>query len=180
MLISNITFCRAAFRDPGIIPKVSDRTYSEMLKFNSQKPQENRALNDWDKIWYFSRTQGFGHSVQILYPLEFCKACLIYKPPRAEHCAICDNCILGFDHHCIWLGNCVGNGNYIDFMLFILILLIGIAIQISRIAYLHVLMLKIDNLEMGHFTYTGPVSIGILAIIFILILILFVYHLRLI
>lgn len=44
-----------------------------------------------------------------------CTYCNVEQPPRAKHCHDCDKCVLQFDHHCVWLGNCIGQGNHCQF-----------------------------------------------------------------
>jgi DHHC palmitoyltransferase len=39
------------------------------------------------------------------------------RPPRCHHCRTCSACVLQFDHHCVWLDNCVGYGNVRSFVL---------------------------------------------------------------
>ncbi|KAI4325782.1 hypothetical protein MLD38_031149 [Melastoma candidum] len=48
-----------------------------------------------------------------------CSYCNIEQPPRAKHCHDCDRCVLQFDHHCVWLGTCVGQQNHCKFWWYI-------------------------------------------------------------
>ncbi|CAM8989271.1 unnamed protein product [Rhodiola kirilowii] len=48
-----------------------------------------------------------------------CTYCNVVQPPRAKHCHDCDKCVLQFDHHCVWLGTCVGQSNHCRFWWYI-------------------------------------------------------------
>lgn len=60
----------------------------------------------------------WGDSQEIF--LKFCDTCRIYRLPRMSHCRACNNCVDCFDHHCPWIGTCVGRGNYRSFLGFVL------------------------------------------------------------
>lgn len=48
-----------------------------------------------------------------------CTYCNIIQPPRSKHCHDCDKCVLQFDHHCVWLGTCIGKRNHRRFWWYI-------------------------------------------------------------
>lgn len=48
-----------------------------------------------------------------------CPYCGYWQPLRTKHCHDCDKCVLRFDHHCVWLGTCVGQSNHRKFWWYI-------------------------------------------------------------
>ncbi|CAD8068462.1 unnamed protein product [Paramecium sonneborni] len=68
---------------------------------------------------------------------RYCLICHIFKPERCHHCSTCQRCVLNMDHHCPWIGNCVGYQNRKFFILFLLYInlsvLFGIAITSLRV-----------------------------------------------
>ena len=49
---------------------------------------------------------------------RYCRACSLYQPPKAAHCPDCNVCIYEYDHHCPWMGTCIGKNNMPAFMRF--------------------------------------------------------------
>ncbi|KAH1069611.1 hypothetical protein AAZX31_03G104700 [Glycine max] len=103
-------------RDPGIIPRnAHPPELDEPLDINTPSMEwvNNRAPNL--KLPRVKDVLVNGHTVKV----KFCDTCLLYRPPRASHCSICNNCVQKFDHHCPWVGQCIGSRNYPFFILFI-------------------------------------------------------------
>lgn len=62
--------------------------------------------------------------VALLDTLEascLCPDCEVIRTPRCRHCVLCERCVDRYDHHCPWVNNCIGKGNYAQFYIFVLL-----------------------------------------------------------
>lgn len=107
---------RTSFTDPGIIPRATSSQSTQIENQMIEEEQRNSNHTGYRPPPRFSETEING----ILIKQKFCFTCKIFRPPRASHCSICDNCVDRFDHHCPWVGNCIGRRNYRYFYLFLL------------------------------------------------------------
>eukprot|EP00826_Nyctotherus_ovalis_P057313 TRINITY_DN7830_c0_g1_i2.p4 TRINITY_DN7830_c0_g1~~TRINITY_DN7830_c0_g1_i2.p4 ORF type:complete len:103 (-),score=23.01 TRINITY_DN7830_c0_g1_i2:255-563(-) len=68
----------------------------------------------------------------------YCVICKKPKPPRAQHCKKCRRCILRCDHHCMWVGNCIGFHNekyYVLLLLYTSVLLLYVIVFLLSDAF---------------------------------------------
>ena len=102
---SNYNMMVCAMTDPGIIPA---RRWPYYVAAKYDEPKEK--LDFYTKFWQLNQRES-AH----LFRFTFCKTCQVFQPPRCNHCPICQTCVLELDHHCHWLGTCLGLRNYHSF-----------------------------------------------------------------
>mmetsp|Transcript_28387 Transcript_28387/g.64293 ORF Transcript_28387/g.64293 Transcript_28387/m.64293 type:complete len:347 (-) Transcript_28387:483-1523(-) len=93
-------FCLTSYTDPGVIPRRAP---------SSADPPAGKQTR---MVWI--------PSLEREVQLRWCVTCKLWRPPRSSHCSSCDNCVLAFDHHCPFVGNCIGLRNYGWFSSFLL------------------------------------------------------------
>jgi hypothetical protein len=62
---------------------------------------------------------------------NLCHSCHVLRPVRSKHCKVCRKCVHVFDHHCPFIGNCVGVGNYRWFVLYVVNVLLATLLFIT-------------------------------------------------
>ncbi|KAK8719368.1 hypothetical protein OTU49_014073, partial [Cherax quadricarinatus] len=62
---------------------------------------------------------------------EWCERCRLLKPPSARHCCFCGVCVRGQHHHCVVMGQCVGEDNKNVLISIVVILLVLQLLNIS-------------------------------------------------
>eukprot|EP00475_Leptophrys_vorax_P009424 TRINITY_DN1626_c0_g1_i1.p1 TRINITY_DN1626_c0_g1~~TRINITY_DN1626_c0_g1_i1.p1 ORF type:complete len:284 (-),score=41.90 TRINITY_DN1626_c0_g1_i1:21-872(-) len=161
-IVFNFLF-RAAFTDPGIIPRNTGETVKPI------PPQKVTDPKDPNYIEF-----------------KYCQTCRIHRNSRAKHCRYCDNCVEKFDHHCPWIGTCVGARNYRFFIGFVLSTIflcsVSVALSANDIGYLARISGMVQDLhpELQLRFIANCVLLAIILVIGISLIPLAIYHCKLI
>ncbi len=70
---------------------------------------QNFAETDDDREIYAPKVRN--PATGEMLALRWCNYCEIYQPIRSKHCRDCGRCVRTHDHHCPWIGTCVGERN---------------------------------------------------------------------
>ncbi|KAB0804695.1 hypothetical protein PPYR_01665 [Photinus pyralis] len=150
---------RTALSDPGIIPRATPEEAAYVEKqievTNSANSPTYRPPPRTKEVLIKGQT----------VKLKYCFTCKIFRPPRASHCSLCDNCVDRFDHHCPWVGNCVGRRNYRFFYMFI-VSLAFLAVFIFACAVAHIILITREDRQFLDAVKDSPASVIVAVICF--------------
>ena len=120
-----------SFTEPGIIPKVKGNTtikdkskpvHVDYMDFDELEEyfKKEEITNEIEKYYHKRKFKFIPTKGEAKNRLSYCGTCEHLRPPRAFHCSECDVCVEVHDHHCPWIGSCVGyrNSRFFDLFLF--------------------------------------------------------------
>ena len=147
--------------DPGIIPQILPSYESTELTAIpiSQKVKKISVIY---KVYSLNVKT---HHLRV----KFCNTCNIYRPPRTSHCSMCNACVERFDHHCPWVGMCIGKRNYKYYFSFVACLTVVTLLMNIQVIYL---LCRLDSgQELGLFILNIVLAVYLfVAFIFVAIL----------
>jgi len=82
---------------------------------------------------------------------SLCPDCGVIRTPRCRHCALCKGCVDRYDHHCPWVNNCIGKGNFAYFYSFVLsqslylISVVVLSVYYIDLEFVQDVMIDFDN-----------------------------------
>ncbi|KAM7142027.1 palmitoyltransferase ZDHHC4 isoform 1-T2 [Molossus nigricans] len=94
LIVNLVFFTLSCVTDPGTITKGNEALFLQVYEFD-----------------------------EVMFPKNVrCSTCALRKPARSKHCSVCNRCVHRFDHHCVWVNNCIGAWNARYFLIYLLTL----------------------------------------------------------
>lgn len=84
-----------------------------------------------------------------LVNFKYCSTCKNWRAPSALHCGKCDCCVYNFDHHCMWLNNCITRSNYKTFIAYVILVFFGSYFSVFSVFQLFFISKDVNKLHFG-------------------------------
>lgn len=162
----------SALSDPGVLMPSYDLELYNFIQNNGMITPYNQFFPAVDLCNLFDM------KVQ----MKYCYSCRILRPLRSSHCNDCGYCIDTLDHHCVWLGTCIGKRNYPYFFKFILSTMVATLLFLAMNALIisRLFIIGIGDAGKTFFAiFTGMIGITNV-FLFILMAVFFQYHFKLV
>nr|PVC50628.1 palmitoyltransferase [Theileria orientalis] len=116
------------------VSKLLSRPESANISRPSSMTADNPSMCDLDvrdqRLSYHDRERNVPFPSQ----MSHCNVCN-FVDPSSKHCNVCNKCVMKFDHHCIWVNNCIGASNYRHFILLLVFALLFLGLVIVLAVY---------------------------------------------
>ena len=102
---------------------------------------------------------------------NYCPKCNIFININylIKHCYICNSCIEEFDHHCIWIGKCIGKDNKRIFLLLLILIELNFLINLIICFIIEPLIIKKNKIILHQLNNENIIHILFLINLLILI-----------
>ncbi|KAJ9640474.1 palmitoyltransferase swf1 [Coniosporium tulheliwenetii] len=145
------TWSLLSLTDRFLVPPILTAPYAFTYLSNTRSPAITFANHASHQLHY-------PYDYILYHPNRICRTCHFSKPARSKHCSICGTCIARADHHCIWVNNCLGRGNYKYFLALLLSTAVLLAYGAS-LAY-RVLRPQVRDFQAGWYSRRTLASYG--------------------
>lgn len=138
-----------AFTDPGHLPRKEEMTSKANVHLNeSYRDMYGIHERRSDLASYIHESPPV--TARAIYQ---CYTCGTMKPTvSTAHCRECGRCVVGKDHHCVFLSTCIGVRNRAQFLAFLVTCTLALLFSVS----IHIVDI-LQRLQSAHWPRVGPV-----------------------
>lgn len=136
VVLKNVSFLLVVLVNPGLLPRDPNLHNRGRLRHISEFDQSGELCDQCDIIKPNPVEVNLNSKCKnpIRKLINSLKIQTTPKGTNIRHCHICDVCVDGYDHHCMWSGKCIGRGNIKFFFIYLGMLLVcGITFWINLI-----------------------------------------------
>lgn len=126
VLLAELFLFITAIIDPGVVilnnkykKRLENKEYEQNNKNNNNQVENNENDDDEEGTSFLDDDDDQNS-------LPYCDICNVNQYPGTAHCSYCNCCIEKLDHHCPWMGKCIGKKNMKWFQRFIAVIVVYI------------------------------------------------------